>query len=610
MTLRSKLLLAQVPLICALVIIGAVGGLFIRQLGRSSQTILEDNYRSVLAMQRMKESAERMDSAALFIVAGERERAMELAAAHRQRFEEELTVQEGNITEAGEREATAKLRRSWEEYLREYDRFQGLTEGPGVKSTYFDRLMPRFTVLKDAADAILAMNQDAMVYKSDQARRAADRSVTLLVVVSVLGLLVALYSSTSLTSRLLRPVSVLGLATRRIGQGDLAVRAKVEGSDEIATLAADFNAMAERLQKYRESSLGELLEAQLVAQATIDSLPDPVLVLAVEGQLLQVNRAAETLLKITLEAAPSALDPPVRAIVDRIRQHVASGRGPFVPKGLDEAVRLTTPEGDRHFLPRATPVYGEEGAIVGTTIVLQDVTRLLRFEELRNNLVATVAHEFRTPLTSLRMAVHLLTEQGLGPLTEKQADLVYAAREDCDRLQSIVDELLDLSRIQAGRIELRRSPSEVEELVKVAVEAQRAAAGQRQIQLRPEALPGIGHVYADPDRIQLVFTNLLQNAIRHSPQGGTISVRAFTSDGSVRFEVIDAGPGIPKEYQQAIFEKYFQMPGAPGGGAGLGLFIAKEIVQAHGGEIGVESEPGKGSTFWFTLPATQAKDGA
>lgn len=200
------------------------------------------------------------------------------------------------------------------------------------------------------------------------------------------------------------------------------------------------------------------------------------------------------------------------------------------------------------------------------------------------------------------MAIHLLTGEQFGPLSTRQADLVFAAREDCDRLQSTVDELLDLSRIQAGLIELRTRPAEIEALVSHAIDAQRPFAATRQVQVRSEVLPGIGPVEADVDRVELVFANLLTNAIRNTAEEGTVTVRAFALDDFIRFEVIDTGPGIAPEFQQAIFQRYFQLPGAPSGGTGLGLFIAREIVQAHRGEIGLESEPGKGATFWFKLP--------
>jgi signal transduction histidine kinase len=607
-TLRSKLLLAQAPLIASLIVIGVVGRLFLADLGTSAQTILEDNFRSVLAVQRMTDAAQRMDAAALYMAAGRREQGERMTGENRNAFERELRVQEGNITEPREREATETLRRAWQEYVREYESFHAEPEAAGLHTAYFDRLLPRFLELRDAADAILVMNQDAMVRKSDRAKRAADRSSTLLVVVSAAGLLVALWSSAALTTRLLRPLSVLRQAARRIGEGDLATRAVVRGDDETADLAADFNAMAEHLQRYRQSSLGELLEVQRASQAAIDSLPGPVLVLAVDGGILHANRAADRILRLDAAGTVAAMDPAARGAIEEMRRHVGTGKGAYAPKGLDEAFRLHTPDGERWFLPRAMPVYAEEGDVTGTTVFLEDVTRLLRFEELRNNLVATVAHEFRTPLTSLRMAVHLLTEKDVGPLTEKQEDLVYAARTDCERLQSIVDELLDMSRIQAGRIALRLTTAEAESLVKYAVESHRDAASQRRVELRSEALPGIGEVAVDVDRIQLAFANLLQNAIRHSPAGGVVVMRAGASDGAVRFEVADAGPGIPREFHHLVFEKYVQLPDTPPGGAGLGLFIAKEIVEAHGGEIGVESEVGRGSTFWITLPVATARE--
>jgi len=238
--------------------------------------------------------------------------------------------------------------------------------------------------------------------------------------------------------------------------------------------------------------------------------------------------------------------------------------------------------------------------------VLQDVTRLMRFDELKNDLVATVAHEFRTPLTSLRMAIHLLAEDVVGPLTEKQADLVLAARQDCERLQTIVDDLLDLSRIQAGRIELKRGAVPAGQLLAEAAAGVRAAAEAGRLALAVESPEPDASVDGDPERLQLVLSNLLTNAVRHTPPAGRIGVSAERRGGVVRFEVSDTGEGIPREYQERIFEKFFQVPGGRPGGVGLGLYISREIVLAHGGEMGLESEPGKGSRFWFTVPLVKA----
>jgi signal transduction histidine kinase len=179
---------------------------------------------------------------------------------------------------------------------------------------------------------------------------------------------------------------------------------------------------------------------------------------------------------------------------------------------------------------------------------------------------------------------------------------VFAAREDCDRLQSIVDELLDLSRIQADRVELRTAEIDPEQLIRSALDAHETEAEARHVKLQSEILPGMPAIEADRERIHLVLDNLLSNAVRYGPDGGTITVRAVQQDRFLRIEVADQGSGIAAEYHQTIFERYVRVPGAPPGGAGLGLFIASEIVRAHGGQIGVDSEPGHGATFWFTVP--------
>lgn len=617
MTLRGKLVLAQVPLALALVVVGVVSAVVTTRLGERARLILADNYRSVLAAQRMKESLERLDSQALILLS---ERTQDQAvpfAAQRELFEKELVVQEGNLTELGEPEATVRLRQAWNEYRAALGRFEALADRASRTDLYFATLEPAFLRVKRADDEILAVNQDAMVRKSDRAEERAQAFEHTVVAVVVVALGLGLLASAFLTTRLLRPLGVVSAAVRRFGEGDLRARAAVQGGDEIAAVAAEFNRMTEKLERYRLSSLGELLQAQQSAQAAIDSLPDPVLLLDADGALRGANTAASDLLHIEPEQgdAFAGADPGVRAAIDRLRAHVLGGKGAYVPRGFEDALRAPTSDGERILLPRATPIYGETGEVSGAALVLQDATRLFRFDELKNDLVATVAHEFRTPLTSIQMALHLCTEEVVGPLTPKQADLLFAAREDCERLRVIVDDLLNLSRIESGHIELHRRRATPAELVDAAVDVHRAAAAQGQVSLKAAVPPGLPDVFVDPDRLQLVFSNLLSNAIRYSPPGAEVWIRVlpagrdsalFGGGTMLRFEVVDAGAGIAPAHQVGLFEKFFRVPGSPRGGSGLGLFISKGLVQAHEGTIGVTSEPGKGATFWFTVPAAAA----
>ncbi|MGE5306236.1 MAG: ATP-binding protein, partial [Alphaproteobacteria bacterium] len=540
----------------------------------------------------------------------QRQKGIEQAEKFRPLFESELKVQEGNITESGEKEFTQRLRRAWTQYQAQFDRLEKSATAGEARSLYFSDLEGAFLNVKAAADEILAINQDAMVRKSDAVRRTAERMNTITISVAFAALVLGLLISTRLTRRMLQPLSELSEATRKIGEGDFEARARVRGHDELARVAQDFNAMAGRLAEYRKSSLGELLEAHLSMQAAIDSLPDPVVIFSIEGNLQNVNHAAETLLGLKTEAAAKDplkdVDAAIRAVLERMRSHVVSGKGAYVPRGFEDAVQLPTLLGERFFLPRAAPVYESRGVIVAATVILQDVTRLRRFEELKNDLVATVAHEFRTPLTSLRMAVHLCTEQAAGPLTEKQGELLYAAREDCDRLQGMVDDLLDLSRIESGRVELHPTPASISVLLEGALEDCKGEAEAKGVKVKLESPLPDAKALVDRDRIGHVFSNLLGNAIRHTPQNGTITLGATSLDGFIRVTVTDTGKGIAADFRQRIFDKFFRVPGTDHKGTGLGLFIAKEIVRGHGGEIGVESELGKGSTFWFTLPVAPA----
>ena len=601
MTFRRRILLSQLPLTAALLLVGGMAMRTVSRLGVSAERILQENYRSALAAERMREALDSLDRDALLRALGRTP--PERDAVLRDGFEAELSLQTANITEAGEATATGRLRSAW----KDYQRARALAASAADPSSAFaGQVLEQSNGVRAAAEEILALNQAAMVRKSGLARSTAQRLLLFMAGTTLVALVLGFVASTGLIAKTVRPLTALTHTVRRFGEGHLAARARSTGEDELAALGREFNTMAERLERYQKSTLGELLQAQQATQAAIDSLPDPVVVLDRGGAVLNLNRSAEGLFRLD---AGGGVDEPLPTLpglpgerLEAVRAHVLAGHGPYVPRGFEEAVTVEGAGGPRRLLPRATALRSAEGEISGIALVLQDVTRLVRIDELRNDVVSTVAHEFRTPLTSLQMAIHLCGDRAAGPLTEEQAELMAGARQDCDRLLALVDDILDLSRIQAGKIEIESRPANAGALLARAGAAAEPSARAKEITL--EVMPSDGElsVLADAERVDVVLANLVGNAVRHTPAHGRIALRVARVGAAARFEVQDTGPGIPLAHRERIFERFFQIPGGARGGLGLGLYISREIVQAHGGAMGIESEEGRGSTLWFTLP--------
>ncbi len=606
MKLRSKIWLAQLPLGFMLALVMLVSVFTISELGGHSYGIVSTNFRNVIAGERMKESIERLESAAFYTILGKQSRAQQVINRRLPQFENELAGVEESASEVGEQIALRRLKTLWRRYyLPLFRQFVADPEHATI-DRYLEMLEPRYLDVKSAAEDLIMVNQNAMVRKSREAIQSASWTTLLSTRASLLALLAGLATTLWITSRLLRPLESLMQAANRLGEGDIEARATPAGGDELGQLAVEFNNMAEKIARYRRSKLGELFQAQLMSQAAIDSIPDAVLVFDTAGRVSGMNRAGRELMDVWHLPAGNpqgGAEPTVQSLLEPIKERILRGGGPHLPRSFDEALRVSFSNGLRHLLPCAMPIASPEKGIFGVTVVLQDVTRLLNFDELRNDVVATVAHQFRTPLTSLRMAIHLCVEETAGPISPAQRDLLEASRQDCERLQSIVEDLLDLARLQAGKVEMERSPVGVLELVRGALDAHQDQARAAHVQLDSQVLPSASAVDINRERVQLVFDNLIANAIRYSPKGGLVTVRAQPDGaGMVRFEVIDTGEGIPAEHRERVFDRFYRVPGSRGGSAGLGLSIAREIVLAHGGAIGVQSREGQGSTFWFTMP--------
>jgi len=347
-----------------------------------------------------------------------------------------------------------------------------------------------------------------------------------------------------------------------------------------------------------------MLRSQRTTEATLNSTPDPLFVIVRNGRQEMRNPAAEALIAAgALQGGfPPELTEALHAVW-RTGEH-------FIPTGYDQVISLKVGGEVRHFLPRILAIGDALTGFGGAAVLLQDVTKFRLLDDAKNNLVGTVSHELKTPLTSLRMAVYLLLEPGLGELRPKQQELLEGAKEDADRLLRILTDLLDLARLESGVAGLNREPILVVDLLQAAAREMRPLVGERHQTLEIQLSSGLTTVEVDRNRIRHVFINLIANAVKYAPPETTITLYAEPADaGFVRCGVRDQGPGVPPESVGMIFEKFYRLPGEVSTGAGLGLAIAREIVLAHGGSIACTSKPGQGSDFHFLLPGNTSRPG-
>jgi signal transduction histidine kinase len=396
----------------------------------------------------------------------------------------------------------------------------------------------------------------------------------------------------------LRPIHRLIQSADEIRRGNLDLVVASDSRDEIGHLSEAFNAMAASLREFRRTDQAKLIRIQRATQRAFDSLPDAVAVIDTEGKVEVATESARSV--FGLRPGSVAFDLPFGWMTDLCREALQQGRQATLEghRSIQQFVRGE----ERFYRPEAVPILDNERMTTGVILVLKDVTQLRQQDEIKRSVIRTVSHQLNTPLTSVRMAIHLLLEEKIGTLNEKQVELLLSAREDSDRLHGILDSLLDISRLEAGKARMEFRAASPQSVAAEALEPIRRTAQDRGVSLQMEIGGDLPDVWVDTTRIGHAFSNLLSNALRHTPPGGRITLAAEPGDAWVRFRVSDTGQGIPAAFLSRVFEPFFRVPGRRNEtGAGLGLAIVKEIVEAHGGTVGVESEEGKGSSFSFTL---------
>jgi two-component system phosphate regulon sensor histidine kinase PhoR len=383
-----------------------------------------------------------------------------------------------------------------------------------------------------------------------------------------------------------RPIRKLTTASHRITSGELGQKITIEAKDEVGELAHAFNEMSAKMKE-----LVETISEDRTRLATIlDNMADGVIMTNAEGNISLANRAAEKLLNIK-----EAKNKP---LIEAVRDHEVDELLKLCLRTAQtQAAQYESSTSKRYLRAIAIPI-----ANSGALLLFQDFTDLRNLQTTRRELIGNISHEFRTPLAGIKAMVETL---GDGAIDDKKAARDFLTKIDSEvaRLTQLVAELTELSRIETGKAELKKEPVNLNQLVEEVIAQLSPQAERQKLSISQDFAADLPSVPADKDRVRQVIANLVHNAIKFTRPGGRIMITTRTLEGSVVVDIADTGIGIPKEDLARVFERFYKGDKARAGeGTGMGLAIAKHVVEAHGGSIWVESEEGKGSTFSFSLP--------
>ncbi len=433
---------------------------------------MRENYRSVVYAQNMKEASERMDSGLLFALGGEDARGMTLFQQYVPVFEKNSNDEAKNITLPGEGDLEATIQRLHARYLDLANKFFALAPSdPARRALYLNELYPTFIEVKEAANQISEINQDNMVKANSDARMLSSYSSSCMVVALAVGFFTATGVIYHLSHSIVQPVQNLTESARRLGEGQLAQHVPVQSDDEVGKLAETFNKMAARLRDYRQSTAEQIVQAQQTTESALRAFPDPIFVFSPAMEIQLQNVAADEFVQ-HLGGNVLLLKPLSTYVEESLK-----GAADFQPTSFDKAILVNAGVGEKFYMPRVLTMRREDGTVRGTVrgvvLALQDVTRFRIADDVKTNLIATVSHELKTPLTSMQMAIYLLLEEKVGPLNLKQTELLLAARSNSDRLFEMVEDLLDLARFEGGAGLIEKKPVSSKQLVEDVADRER-----------------------------------------------------------------------------------------------------------------------------------------
>ncbi len=564
MKIKTKLIFSLSLLFVLIITLAALAIRQVRQLGEDTGNILVANYQSLDYSRNMYKT---LDEGRI--------------SFDTEKFKSYLDKQVKNITEVGERELTDDLCNDFELFAKEPSQ-EWLTK------------------IRQDLNGLMKLNMDAIQRKSATAESTAKESILWISFTSAFCLIMGFTLLVNLPGYIANPIRELTESIRQIAAKNYSQRVHYKGHDEFAILARSFNSMAEKLEEYSNSSLAKLMMEKRRIETLINNLSDPIIGLDERNKILFINEEALQVTGLKPEDAIGRKAEDLALRNDLLRTLLQK----MISDDFDteNGIKIYTNGRESHFeqlrVPiNVTPTGETEKIPIGTFLILRNVTAYKELDAAKTNFIATVSHEFKTPIASMKMSLQLLENSSTGTLNAEQKELVENLKDDAQRLLRTTGELLNITQVETGKSNFRTEPADITALISDAIEANNKSARHKNIRILNSGGNHLPKVIVDREKGLWIISNLLSNAIRYSYDNSEIEIKTFITPTHIEVAVTDQGIGINPEFQQKVFEKYFRVPGTEKEGTGLGLSISKEFLSAMGGYIMLNSDIGRGSTF-------------
>ncbi|MBA4312753.1 MAG: hypothetical protein C0417_09000 [Chlorobiaceae bacterium] len=573
-------------------------------------SILNENYPHVVVLERMAHLVERHEHGLSMILNGDYENGYSEFSTAKEEFYQifDKANEKRSLPDAGP--ILDNIKSTYAGYIFVSDSlfsFASRKRDQKARSYYGNIVRPFAQRLSDNAFWLIEENQKEMMKIAKESKSTSDEAIIAVLFAAIIAITLSIITMIQFTKRIIEPAEKLSATVNQIGRGRLDLKIDITTNDEIGELSREFNKMTERLRKYEAMNIENIISEKQKSETIVESISDAIIVCDEERTIQLMNRSAEQLINIS----------EAEAYGKKVEDVITDERLIEIFRSPQEASILKVPylqfnhNNRQIFLrPRVSEIAVPSGGKRGVVLILQDVTQFKELDKMKSDFMAAVSHEFRTPLTSINMSVDILRQKLLGEITPAQQELLEASKQDCARLTKMVKDLLQLSKLESGKLEVKEEHVELVKIIETAIQPMHLQFKEKGVALLFNSENKIPKFIGDEQQLIWVISNLLNNALRYTDSGGKVEIIASQNNKNIQIDVSDTGRGIPPEYIDKIFDKFVQVkqqPDTTPGSVGLGLAIAKEIVDMYGGNISVKSELNKGTTFTIFLPITEGE---